>query len=145
MPFEVIGGDTEPRRASWHVSNCPLKLVNYELLTRDAELRRTTSRCTSTWSSSTRPSASRTGIEDGPGRARHLRRDRSWAMTGTPIENRADDLVNIFAFVDPDRIPPDTPPKLLPRADERLHPAPHQGRGRHRHAAARSSRTSTWN
>ena len=35
-------------------------------------------------------------------------------MTGTPIENRIDDLVNIFAFVDPDRIPPDTPAKRLP-------------------------------
>src|SRR5262249_31368233 len=35
VPFEVITGDTETRRAIWHVSNCPLKLVNYELLTRD--------------------------------------------------------------------------------------------------------------
>jgi SNF2 family DNA or RNA helicase len=35
-------------------------------------------------------------------------------MTGTPIENKVDDLVNIFAFVDPDRIPPDAPAKLLP-------------------------------
>src|SRR5216683_3119032 len=38
IPFEVIGGDLEERRASWMVSNCPLKLVNYELLTRDASL-----------------------------------------------------------------------------------------------------------
>ena len=30
-------------------------------------------------------------------------------MTGTPIENRTEDLVNIFAFVDPGRIPPETP------------------------------------
>ena len=36
-------------------------------------------------------------------------------MTGTPIENRAEDLVNIFAFVDPGRIPPDTPAKRLPQ------------------------------
>ncbi len=35
-------------------------------------------------------------------------------MTGTPIENRTEDLVNIFAFVDPGRIPPDTPAKQLP-------------------------------
>src|SRR5207247_36663 len=38
VPFEVINGDTEARRASWLVSNCPVKLVNYELLTRDAAL-----------------------------------------------------------------------------------------------------------
>jgi SNF2 family DNA or RNA helicase len=35
-------------------------------------------------------------------------------MTGTPIENRIDDLLNIFAFVDPERVPADTPAKLLP-------------------------------
>jgi len=45
---------------------------------------------------------------------RRLHRERSWAMTGTPIENRTDDLVNIFAFVDPDRIPPEAPAKMLP-------------------------------
>src|SRR5947208_14322243 len=45
---------------------------------------------------------------------RGLRRDRSWALTGTPIENKPDDLVNLFAFVDEGRIPPDTPAKLLP-------------------------------
>ena len=36
-------------------------------------------------------------------------------MTGTPIENQPEDLVNIFAFVDADRIPPDTPAKRLPQ------------------------------
>jgi SNF2 family DNA or RNA helicase len=35
-------------------------------------------------------------------------------MSGTPIENKVDDLINIFAFVDKDRIPPDTPAKMLP-------------------------------
>src|SRR5947208_9077216 len=44
---------------------------------------------------------------------RGLRRDRSWALTGTPIENKPDDLVNLFAFVDEGRIPPDTPARLL--------------------------------
>src|SRR5207249_548251 len=36
LAFEVIGGDADERRRCWLVSNCPLKLVNYELLTRDA-------------------------------------------------------------------------------------------------------------
>src|SRR5262245_19468358 len=35
-------------------------------------------------------------------------------MSGTPIENRIEDLINLFAFVDPLRIPPDTPPTLIP-------------------------------
>src|SRR5262249_35358527 len=40
---------------------------------------------------------------------------RSWALTGTPVENKPDDLVNLFAFLDPDRIPPETPARQLPR------------------------------
>src|SRR5205085_2238732 len=45
---------------------------------------------------------------------RSVRRKRSWAMSGTPIENKPEDLVNIFAFVDPQRIPPETPTQRLP-------------------------------
>ena len=37
VPVEVIGGDLHARRMGWLVSNCPVKLVNYELLTRDAD------------------------------------------------------------------------------------------------------------
>jgi SNF2 family DNA or RNA helicase len=112
VPFEVVGGDTEQRRSQWKVSNCPVKLVNYELLTRDAtdatdeavsfdvvvldEAQRIKSRDSRTAQVVTA-----------------LHRDRSWAMTGTPIENRVEDLVNIFAFVDPKRIPPETPPRQL--------------------------------
>jgi SNF2 family DNA or RNA helicase len=112
VPFEVVGGDTEQRRSQWKVSNCPVKLVNYELLTRDAadatdeavhfdvvvldEAQRIKSRDSRTAQVATA-----------------LHRDRSWAMTGTPIENRIEDLVNIFEFVDPGRIPPETPPRQL--------------------------------
>jgi SNF2 family DNA or RNA helicase len=112
IPFEIVGGDTDARRAGWHISNCPLKLVNYELLTRDAdfiddqrvhfdivvldEAQRIKSR------------ESKTAQV-----VRKLRRSRSWAMTGTPIENRTEDLVNIFRFLDEDRVPPDTPPRQL--------------------------------
>ena len=77
VPFEVIGGDTQTRRAQWFASNCPVKLVNYELLTRDADLfaesgmgeAKEESRkrvCISTSSSSTRPSASRTANRRRP-------------------------------------------------------------------------------
>ena len=38
IPFETFDGDPERRRTAWLVSNCPLKLVNYETLTRDADL-----------------------------------------------------------------------------------------------------------
>src|SRR5262245_16800608 len=38
IPFETFEGDPDQRRSMWLVSNCPLKLVNYETLTRDVEL-----------------------------------------------------------------------------------------------------------
>jgi SNF2 family DNA or RNA helicase len=114
LPFEVIGGDTETRRGQWHVSNCPLKLVNYELLTRDEEeLADEAVRfdvVVLDEAQRIKNSSSRTAQV-----VRGLHRDRSWAMTGTPIENRTEDLVNIFAFVDPGRIPSETPAKALPR------------------------------
>ncbi len=47
--------------------------------------------------------------------ARSIHRDRSWAMTGTPIENRTEDLVNLFEFIDPGRVPPETPMRMLPQ------------------------------
>ena len=112
LPFEVFPNDPELRRTTWLVSNCPLKLINYEALTRDAELasdpkvffdvvvldeaQRIKSRESKTAQA-----------------VRSIPRARSWALTGTPVENHADDLVNIFAFVDPGRIPPDTSPKRL--------------------------------
>jgi SNF2 family DNA or RNA helicase len=114
VPFEVISGDGPSRKAAWKVSPTPLKLVNYEVLTRDAEwvdddnvrfdlvVLDEAQRVKNRESKTARVACS-------------LRRSRSWAMTGTPIENRPDDLVNLFAFVDPGRVPPDTPPRQLGR------------------------------
>ena len=112
FPFEVIGGTAENRAASWLVSNCPVKLVNYEILTRDAailadervhfdivvldEAQRIKNR--------------ESKISQV---VRGISRDRSWALTGTPVENRIDDLVNLFAFIDPGRVPRDTPAKRV--------------------------------
>jgi SNF2 family DNA or RNA helicase len=113
LPFEVIAGDIEARRASWHVSNCPVKLVNYELLTRDADLveddrvRFDVVVLDEAQRIKTRESKTAQVV-------RGLRRERGWAMSGTPVENRTEDLVNIFEFVDPNRIPPETPAKMLP-------------------------------
>jgi SNF2 family DNA or RNA helicase len=113
LPFEVIGGDTDARRAAWRVSNSPLKLVNYELLTRDAvEVADNAIRFDLVVLDEAQRIKNR---ESKTAQAvRGLHRDRSWAMTGTPIENRTDDLVNIFAFVEPNHIPPDAHPSHLP-------------------------------
>jgi SNF2 family DNA or RNA helicase len=114
VPFEVVGGDTQTRRACWLASKCPLKLVNYELLTRDAALvadeRVRFDVVVLDEAQRIKNRESKTAEV-----VRTIRRGRSWAMTGTPIENRTEDLVSIFAFVDPGRIPPETPARQLPR------------------------------
>jgi SNF2 family DNA or RNA helicase len=113
VPFETIDGDPDRRRTSWLTSNCPLKLVNYETLTRDADL-----------AADPRVRFDLVVLDEAQ-RIKNresktaqavcsIDRARSWALTGTPIENHPDDLVNIFAFVDSGRIPPDTPPRRLP-------------------------------
>jgi SNF2 family DNA or RNA helicase len=114
LPFEVIGGGAGQRRAFWLVSNCPLKITNYELLTRDTEFladeRVAFDVVVLDEAQRIKNRESKTAQV-----VRSIRRNRSWALTGTPIENRPEDLVNLFAFVDPGRIPPDTPTKRLPQ------------------------------
>lgn len=113
IPFETFDGDPEQRRTMWLISNCPLKLVNYETLTRDVELA-TNERVKFDLVVLDEAQRIKNKESKTSQAVRALNRSRSWALTGTPIENHPDDLVNIFSFVDPDRIPPDTPPKRLP-------------------------------
>ncbi len=113
VPFEVISGDTADRRRIWTVSNCPLKIINYETLTRDTDVL-------------IEPGvAFDLVVLDEAQRIKNkgsktanvvcsIKRSRSWAMTGTPIENHPDDLVNLFSFIDPGRLPPDCPAKQIP-------------------------------
>ena len=113
LPFEVIGGDAPTRKAQWFASRCPVKLVNYELITRDEEF---IADPELHFDVVVLDEAQRIKNREAKTArvVRSISRDRSWAMTGTPIENRVEDLINIFAFVEPDRVPPDTPAKLLP-------------------------------
>ncbi|MDZ7619874.1 MAG: DEAD/DEAH box helicase, partial [Patescibacteria group bacterium] len=45
--------------------------------------------------------------------ARAIRRRRSWALTGTPVENSAEDLVGIFEFLAPGFLSPDLKPRRM--------------------------------
>ena len=98
IPLTVVGGDKTKRIWQWKQIDVPVKLANYELLLRDAdvvedpevhfdlvvldEAQRIKNRSSST---------SKT--------VRSISRTRSWAMTGTPVENSPEDLVGIFEFL----------------------------------------------
>jgi SNF2 family DNA or RNA helicase len=47
---------------------------------------------------------------------RTIPRGRSWAITGTPIENSVEDLVGIFEFVSPGQLSADMKPRVIGRA-----------------------------
>ena len=114
LPFEMFGGDVHSRRATWYVSNCPVKLINYELLTRDAEFldddRAAVDLVVLDEAQRIKNRDSKTAQA-----ARAIQRTRSWALTGTPVENRPEDLIHIFEFLDPGRVPHDSPARRLPQ------------------------------
>ena len=112
VPYEILGGDTRHRQAQWLTSKSPVKLVNYELLTRDADLAADPRVHFDVVVLDEAQRIKNRGSKAAQA-ARAISRDRSWAMTGTPIENRVEDLVNLFAFIDPERVPADTPARAL--------------------------------
>jgi SNF2 family DNA or RNA helicase len=100
LPVGVIEGDQPRRRWQWQQTHIPVTIANYELLLRDADLlqagqvhfdlvildeaQRIKNRSSTTSQV-----------------VRSISRTRSWALTGTPIENSPDDLVAIFEFLMP--------------------------------------------
>jgi SNF2 family DNA or RNA helicase len=100
IPVTVIEGDSTKRNWIWQQHQTPVRIANYELLMRDKailddpqmhfdlvildEAQRIKNRNSTTAQI-----------------VRSLPRGRSWALTGTPIENTVDDLINIFEFLSP--------------------------------------------
>jgi SNF2 family DNA or RNA helicase len=108
VPTLVIEGSTRKRHALWELPQMPVKIVNYELLSRDAEY---IAEAKQEYDLVVIDEAQRIKNEHAQtSRAvRSLVRRRSWALTGTPLENRPEDLISIFAFVEPGLIPAGSP------------------------------------
>ena len=80
------------------------KITNYDTVHRRPRPDRTPGR--PTWSSSTRPSASRTGARAPPAASRRSPSPYAIVLTGTPLENRLEELISIVQFVDRYRLGP---------------------------------------
>lgn len=118
IPVAAVEGSSATREFQWRSPQVPVKVANYELLMRDQsiitdddmhfdlvvldEAQRIKNR-TSTTSQV----------------VRSIPRTRSWALTGTPVENCPDDLVGIFEFLAPGYLKPGMPlPQIAKQAGE---------------------------
>ena len=110
LPFVVVEGDGERRKLTWMMPGVPVLIANYEAMVRDFaafgegqfpkfdlivldEAQRIKNR------------TSRTAVT-----ARALPRRRSWALTGTPIENRPEELGALYEYLEV--VPPNATPDL---------------------------------
>ena len=100
IPIAAVEGNAAKRAFQWRSPEIPVKVANYELLMRDEEIvvdsglhfdlvvldeaQRIKNRNSTTSEI-----------------VRSIPRTRSWALTGTPVENSPDDLVGIFDFLSP--------------------------------------------
>lgn len=110
LPFVVIEGDTERRKLTWSMPGVPVLIANYEVLVRDY----------AAFEEGTFPKfdlmvldeAQRVKNRDSrtAETARAIPRRRSWALTGTPIENRPEELGALFEFIEV--VPPRGTPDL---------------------------------
>lgn len=108
LPVVTIEGDSARRQMLWTMPGVSILLANYELLVRDME------------SMGESPPQFDLVILDEAQRiknrdsrtattTRNLPRKRSWALTGTPIENRPEELASLYEYMEvvPPRATPD--------------------------------------
>lgn len=100
IPIAAIQGNQAQRQWHWTHDRTPVKIANYELMTRDQPILKQFNLSydlivlDEAQRIKNRSNATSKVIRDIP-------RSRSWALTGTPIENGLEDLVGICDFVSP--------------------------------------------
>ncbi|MFM7249914.1 MAG: DEAD/DEAH box helicase [Planctomycetaceae bacterium] len=103
IPVAVVEGDPARRRWQWGQADVPVKVANYETVVRDREVVAAVARpfdlVVLDEAQRIKNPSSQTARA-----VRDLPRRRSWALTGTPVENAAADLVALFEFVAPGQV-----------------------------------------
>lgn len=110
VPVMVVEGDQAKRRWQWSLGNVPLRIANYELLLRDREMLEGLHFDLVVLDESQRIKNRASTTSEV---VRSIDRRRSWALTGTPVENSAEDLVGIFEFLAPGFLSPDMKPRRM--------------------------------
>ena len=115
IPITTVSGDPSRRAWLWRLPEAVLTLATYEIVHRDREIN---SLPTVGYDLVVLDESQRIKNRNGATAqaVKGIRRRRSWALTGTPIENTADDLVGIFEFVSPGHLTPGMKPRRLAKA-----------------------------
>ena len=108
----VVEGDPQRRRWQWSLADVPVKIANYEVVVRDrdlmAELGQSFDLVVLDEAQRIKNRSSHTSQA-----VRALKRKRSWALTGTPVENSAEDLIGICEFVAPGHLNDQMSPRAM--------------------------------
>lgn len=109
LPIVTVEGDTARRKLIWDMPGVPLLMCNYELVTRDLD--GLSAEELPKFDLVVLDEAQRIKNRDSKTAevARSIPRRRSWALTGTPIENRPEELGSLFEYLEvvPPRATPD--------------------------------------
>ena len=146
IPVIAVNGSQANRAWLWQRDQTSVKIANYELLTRDEHLLIDNGLSFDLVVLDEAQRIKNSGNSTSKV-VKKISRERSWALTGTPIENSIEDLVGIFDFVSPgvvsshmttrhirdqvqdfilrrtkDKVMTDMPPKLMRDAELDLSP-----------------------
>lgn len=115
VPITVIEGDQATRRWKWGLVDVPVKIANYELLMRDRDIIEDES---TKFDLVVLDEAQRIKNRSSTTSqvVRSINRTRSWAITGTPVENHPEDIVGIFEFLAPGYLRPEMTARKLGKA-----------------------------
>ncbi len=115
LPIAAIEGGPARRRWQWRLTSDVVTIANYETVIRDRD-----EVCHSQNQYDLVVLDESQRIKNGSSTTnevtRSIPRARSWALTGTPIENSVDDLRGIFEFVAPGQLHPKMKPRAVGRA-----------------------------
>jgi SNF2 family DNA or RNA helicase len=113
VPIMVVEGDHAKRQWQWQLPHVPLRIANYELLLRDRELLAGLHFDLVVLDESQRIKNRESSTNEI---VCSISRKRNWALTGTPVENSADDLLGIFEFLAPGFLSPEMKPRAIGRS-----------------------------
>ena len=115
IPVAIIEGPQARRHWQWNLPSVPVKIANYEVMVRDREILTETGRQFDLLVLDEAQRVKNRGSTTSQV-ARSIRRARSWALTGTPVENCAEDLLGIFEFLLPGYLSPTMTPRRMGKA-----------------------------